>query len=104
MGLPHEIINQIANDRIVEQQVEKVCGRPAAQLPDLVQTVYEILINYKRRIYLFEDRGIDGLSSFVGQIVKKQYYSNSSRYYRDIRRFSRRSTQIDDETINAYKR
>ena len=77
-----ELIDSIARERLVERLVTNVCRRHHRAIPDLVQMVYEALLNYdEEKLMRIHDRGA----------------SRTSPYYRQIRKFSRMSDELRDE-------
>lgn len=82
MSSNREIINAIASRREVERIVNSTCGRPIA---DLAQMIYEILMRMpnERLSKLAQDKQ---LAYYVMGVARKQYYSNKSKYHNEHRR------------------
>lgn len=89
-----EIIEEIANTRYVERLVKNICHSSAPELDDLSQMIYEILLTYDEAkiIDLYENRQ---LGFFIVRVIKNQYFSNSSPFYQELRRFQRGGETLD---------
>jgi len=91
-----ELIDSIARERVVERLVANVCRRHHRAIPDLVQMVYETLLNYdEEKLMRIHDRG--ALNFFIVRVIGNLYFSRTSPYYRQIRKFSRMSDELRDE-------
>ena len=91
-----EFIDNIARDGLVERLVANVCHRRHRSLPDLVQMVYEVLLNYdEEKLMRIHRRG--ALHFFIVRIIENLYFSRTSPYYRQIRRFAQHSDILKDE-------
>lgn len=77
-----EIISAIASRREVERIVNTTCGRPVA---DLSQMIYEVLMRMsnERLSRLNESRQ---LGYYIMGVARRQYYSNKSAYHNQQRR------------------
>ena len=65
-------------------------------LPDLVQMVYEALLNYDgQKLLRIHQRS--ALNFFIVRVIGNLYFSRTSPYYRQIRKFSRMSDELRDE-------
>lgn len=89
-----EIIEEIANARYVERLIKNICHSSAPELDDLSQMIYEILLTYDEAkiIDLYENRQ---LGFFIVRVIKNQYFSNSSPFYQELRRFQRGGETLD---------
>lgn len=91
-----ELIDSIARERLVEWLVTNVCHRHHRALPDLVQMVYEALLNYDgQKLLRIHQRS--ALNFFIVRVIGNLYFSRTSPYYRQIRKFSRMSDELRDE-------
>lgn len=91
-----ELIDSIARERVVERLVTNVCRRHHRAIPDLVQMVYEALLNYdEEKLMRIHRRG--ALNFFIVRIIENLYFSRTSPYYRQIRRFAQHSDILKDE-------
>ena len=91
-----ELIDSIARERVVERLVTNVCHRHHRALPDLVQMVYEALLNYDgQKLLRIHQRS--ALNFFIVRVIGNLYFSRTSPYYRQIRKFSRMSDELRDE-------
>ena len=78
----NEIIKAIASRREVERIVTSTCGRPIA---DLSQMVYEVLMRMSES-RLEELYRSHQLGYYITGIARKQYYSGKSAYHNEQRR------------------
>ena len=91
-----ELIDSIARIGLVERLVANVCQRHHRALPDLVQMVYEALLKYDgQKLLRIHRRG--ALNFFIVRIIENLYFSRTSPYYRQIRRFAQHSDILKDE-------
>lgn len=91
-----ELIDTIAREGLVERLVANVCHRRHRALPDLVQMVYEALLRYDgQKLLRIHRRG--ALNFFIVRVIGNLYFSRTSPYYRQIRKFSRMSDELRDE-------
>lgn len=91
-----ELIDNIAREGLVERLVANVCHRRYRALPDLVQMVYEALLRYDgQKLLRIHRRG--ALNFFIVRVIGNLYFSRTSPYYRQIRKFSRMSDELRDE-------
>lgn len=82
-----EIVEAIANDRMVETMVSNIAHQPmSADLEDLSQMVYLILLEYdeKKLQDLWEN---DQMNFFIARIIVNQYNSVNSPFYTIFRKF-----------------
>jgi len=95
-----DIVAEIARARKVEKLVHNVTHRPAEELGDLVQIVYEALLKVPdaRMSIICRRRALD---FYIVRIVENQYFSRSSAYHRHIRRFQQRAKHIADEKLQS---
>lgn len=77
-----EIVNNIASRREVERIVNATCGRPIA---DLSQMIYEVLMKMsnERLALLYRTQK---LGYYIMGVARRQYYSGKSAYHNDHRR------------------
>lgn len=88
-----EIVEALAREKRVEQICANVCKRPASALTDLVQTLYAYLLTMPAP--LLQDLYENGQVNFyIVRMVKNQFYSRNSRYYRENIDFAARSTAL----------
>ena len=87
-----QIISQIATERRVEKMVATICHKDLdADLKDLCQMVYQILLEYD------DDKIIDlwangrQMDYFLARIIVNQYKSDRSTWYWTICRFRSKS-------------
>lgn len=96
----NEIIALLAGDRRVERLIANICKRSGPDIDDLAQIIYEALLRYDaaKIIYLFENEQID---YFIVRIIENQYFSKTSPFFAQIRRFRARADDFvggtDDE-------
>lgn len=91
----NDIIRKVAEKKLVEEVVSNIVRRPATHpdCQDLSQMIYCILLDYDHdtleRCFL---RGEIG--RLVARIATRQYWSKTSPFYEQIRRFRELSSQI----------
>ncbi len=85
MNKNNSLIGSLARARVVEHLVSNVCHRPASELGDLVQMVYDILLHKPARDIerVVRNRAVN---SYIVAIIKNLYFSKTSPYHRKIRR------------------
>lgn len=91
------MVTQLARERRVETMVENIAKQPlSADLKDLAQMVYVILLEYDegRLLDLWEHGQIN---FFIARIILNQYRSVNSPFYKLFRKHGKR--QEDIETI-----
>lgn len=82
-----EIIEELANARIVETMVENIAHQPlSADLKDLSQMVYLILLEYDeaKLLDLWEH---DQMNFFLARIIINQFRSSNSPFHSIFRKF-----------------
>lgn len=91
----NELVEKLAKDALVERLVSNVCHKRHSVLPDLVQMVYEALLRCdERRLLLIYERG--ALNFFIVRIIENLYFSRTSPYHKQIRRFQNASTEYKE--------
>ncbi len=80
------LIDSLARNRVVESLVANITHRPASELGDLVQMVYEILLRKPPR-KLHQVMRNRALTYYIVGIITNLYFSKTSPYHRKIRRF-----------------
>ena len=80
-----QAIAALARNKVVEHLVARVTKRPAKELGDLVQMVYEILLTKPPRLLERVIRN-NALPYYIVAIIRNLYFSKTSPYYRKIRR------------------
>ena len=91
-----QIVEEIAKGRTVERLCMSVTHSPTMtqNLSDLVQSIYLVLLEYDRE--KVEDMWESGsLGFFIVNVIKRQWFSKNSPYYKTYRRFSAASVPID---------
>ena len=93
MKSPSEIVEALAREKRVEQICSNVCRRPVKDLKDLAQLLYTYLLTMPATILsdLYENGQIN---FYIVRMVKNQYYSANSRYYRENVDFAARSIAL----------
>lgn len=82
------LVTSLARNHVVEHLVTVTTQRPASELGDLVQIVYEILLR-KPPKQLHRVMRNQALNYYIIGIIRNQYFSNTSPYHRKIRRHDR---------------
>ena len=89
-----EMIETIARERRVETMIENIAKQPlAAELKDLAQMVYLVLLEYDetKLADLWEN---DQINFFIARIILNQYRSDHSAFHNTFRKFQDRSVNI----------
>lgn len=90
------MINQIINEGIVEQICKNI-GVSSKYVDDLIQEIYMILLEYDRqKIIEMYERG--QLNFFITRIIKNQWCSNTSPFYKKYRKYY----EYADDNYNNY--
>lgn len=90
-----EIVEELAEQRVVEQMVRVICKVSATYLQDLSQMIYVYLLEYDedKLVTLYEE---GSLRFFLVRIIKNQWHSNTSPFHYTYRRFSQQSNSLTD--------
>lgn len=91
----NKIIEQLAREKVVETIVENVTHRAISRdTKDLSQMVYLTLLTYdeKKVVEMWED---GELNFFIVAIIRNQYFSETSPFYQQIKRFRNNSEELD---------
>ena len=90
-----EMIARLAQERRVETMVENIAKRPlAAELKDLAQMVYLVLLEYDetKLADLWEN---DQINFFIARIILNQYRSSNSQFHKLYRKYERKAEDIE---------
>lgn len=91
-----EIVAALGKERRVETMVSNIARRPlSADLQDLAQIVYTILLTYdpEKIIDLYEHNEIN---YFIARVITNQMQMRRSQYDIAITRYQRRTEQLPD--------
>lgn len=92
----YEIVETIAREKRVETMIENIARKPlAAELEDLAQMVYVILLEYDsdKIEELWEHEEIN---FFIARIILNQYKSQNSPFYFTFVRYARHNLELWD--------
>ena len=97
-----EIINELAKNKVIEKLVANISpegdsspGALSSDNQDLSQLIYLTLLEKPNS--LIEDLYSKGeLIFYVIRIITRNVYSTTSPYYRTIKKFKNKTTDIDD--------
>lgn len=79
------MLNKIANERLVEE-ICKNLGVSPKYMDDLVQEIYLILLEYNQeKLQSIYDKG--QFNFFLTRIIKNQYFSNTSPFFKKYRKY-----------------
>lgn len=99
-----EIVGQLAKERVVETLVQNVTHHSTLQgsLLDLVQIIYFALLQTDpaRLEHLATTKQ---MKFYIVRMIMNQFFSQSSPFYKEIRRFSRRSSEISNQISETYE-
>lgn len=90
-----EMIDRIARERRVETMIENIAKQPlAAELKDLAQMVYLVLLEYDetKLADLWEN---DQINFFIARIILNQYRSSNSQFHKLYRKYERKAEDIE---------
>lgn len=91
------MLNKIANERLVEE-ICKNLGVSPKYMDDLVQEIYLILLEYNQeKLQSIYDKG--QLNFFLTRIIKNQYFSNTSPFFKKYRKYY---DMVDDNNVVMY--
>lgn len=90
-----QIVEELAEQQVVEQLVRIICKVSATYLQDLSQMIYVYLLEYdeQRLITLYEE---GSLRFFLVRIIKNQWHSNTSPFHYTYRKFQHLSNELTD--------
>lgn len=96
------IVDALARGKVVETIVANIARQSVkGDLLDLVQMVYETLLTYNESMVVeMWERG--EISFFITRIVKNNYESTTSPYYREIVRFKQTTQPISNNDTQDY--
>ena len=91
------MLNKIANERLVEE-ICKNLGVSPKYMDDLTQEIYLILLEYNQeKLQSIYDKG--QLNFFLTRIIKNQYFSNTSPFFKKYRKYY---DMVDDNNVVMY--
>lgn len=95
-----EIVAQLAKNKVVEEIVANIAKCHIKGMPfdmqDLCQMVYEILLTYNEAM-ICELWDSGEINYFIVRIIKNQYESTTSPFYREIKRFNDLTSEIEND-------
>lgn len=90
------MLNRIANERLVED-ISKNIGVSPKYFDDFVQEIYLILLEYdQEKLQAIYEKG--DINFFLTRIIKNQWCSTTSPFYRKYRKYY----EYADENKNNY--
>jgi len=89
----HRVVEILAQEQRVERLVRVICKVTSPILADLAQVIYLALLEYDndKVVELYEKEQIN---FFLVRIIKNQWMSSTSPFYRIYRKFSRQSNEL----------
>lgn len=96
MDIRQVVADKLARCRRVEDLVQRITGKTLdADLHDLCQMVYLVILTYDAD--KIEDLWTHGeIDFFLARIIRNQYFSKTSPFYRKIRKFRDRSNAMNN--------
>lgn len=90
-----DIIEELANQKKVEELIQNITKRTFFELEDLAQDIYIHLIDYddNKIIQLYNNKQ---LIYFIVRIIYNNYFSKTSRYYYIYKKYLNNCTPIED--------
>lgn len=98
-----EIVGQLAKERVVETLVQNVTHHSSLQgnLLDLVQIIYFALLQTDpERLEHLASTG--QMKFYIVRMIMNQYFSQSSPFYKEIRRFGRKAVEVSAQISETY--
>lgn len=91
-----DIVAMYAREKVVEKMASRICRLPAgADLSDLCQIVYSAMLDFGARLVEVEECGQTRF--LIARIIKNQYFSVTSTFYGDVKKFRQRSQTLNVE-------
>ena len=89
----HRVVEILAQEQRVERLVRVICKVTSPILADLAQVIYLALLEYDndKVVELYEKEQIN---FFLVRIIKNQWMSSTSPFYRIYRKSSRQSNEL----------
>lgn len=91
------VIDYIAKHKLVEKLTKTYNKQTDRNIDDFVQEIYLILALQADKLEDFENQPVNNLRNYLITIIRNQYYSNTSAYYRKYTRHDDRFKQLDFE-------
>lgn len=91
----NRIINELAQQKKVEELISNITKKQAPELDDLAQDIYLHLLNYNpnKIIELYAKKQ---LVYFIVRIIYNNYFSVTSRYYYTYKKYLNNTTPIEE--------
>lgn len=96
-----EIIQKIADDRMVEKLVNKIRKDDITDKQDLIQDIYLMLMEYDES-KLQEIWNKKQMNFFLVKVVGNNIFSKTSPYYRKYKKFRDLTEEITQEIKDRY--
>ena len=99
-----EIVGQLAKAKVVESLILNVTHSYSihGNLSDLSQIIYFALLQTDpARLEHLASSG--QMKFYIVRLITNQFFSETSPFYREIRRFSRRSSEISNQISETYE-
>ena len=99
-----EIVGQLAKAKVVESLILNVTHSYSihGNLSDLSQIIYFALLQTDpARLEHLASSG--QMNFYIFRLITNQFFSETSPFYREIRRFSRRSSEISNQISETYE-
>ena len=99
-----EIVGELAKGRVVETLVQNVTHHSILRnnLLDLSQIIYFALLQTEpSRLAHLASSG--QMKYYIVRMIMNQYFSESSPFYREIRKFARKSGEITGQITDTYE-
>lgn len=103
-GTTAEIVGELAKGRVVETLVQNVTHHSVLRgnLLDLAQIIYFALLQTDPS--RLEHLKVSGqMKYYIVRMIMNQYFSESSPFYREIRKFARHSGEITGQITETYE-
>lgn len=91
-----EIIEGIAKKKVVEKIISSITKCSEESLNDLAQDIYINLLE-KDENYIVDINERKEIKKFIVGMVKNNYFSKTSRYFKDYKKWEINKRQIENE-------
>ena len=99
-----QIVEELARQHVVEDIVQRVCHSEAAEMSDLSQYVYELMLRYREDCIVdLWKNGREQMEAFIVRLVMTNYYMPHSRFFRLFRQYGIRHPSTDAERRQCEK-
>lgn len=96
-----DIITELAEQGVIESLIKRLVRECHSSLSDLSQEIYLSLLE-KDEDYIVKLYNNHELNNFITGMVRNNYYSKTSPYYKNYKKFMNMTRPLSNETENYY--